>query len=331
MKPNIYDIAEEAHVSITTVSRVINNKGNISAKTRARVQSIMEKHNYTPNAIARGLVANSMKTIGILTVDIRTPQYAATAFTIEQELYKIGYSAILCNTGGSLDENNRYFKILSEKMVDGIILIGSNFSSKNIEKNYLISNIPIILINSEFELSAPNIYSILTDEAYGSELCVEHLQQNGHKDIVFVKDADTYSASKKESGFVSAMKNYKLHADKNSLFRTQRSLEGGAAAVDAIIKSGIKFNAIMFIDVTTAIGGLKQLQQLGYNVPKDVAITSFNDSVYSMMCQPSLTSIDSKTDMLGSLAVKMLENLLNGQNMTKSLTVKPDIVIREST
>ena len=331
MKPNIYDIANEAHVSITTVSRVINNKRNISAKTRAHVQSIMDKYNYTPNAIARGLVANSMKIIGVLTVDIRTPYYAATAYTIEQELYKIGYSVILCNTSGSMEENNRYIKMLTEKMVDGIILLGSVFSPKNIEKNHLVSNMPVILINSEFELSAPNIYTILTDEACGSELCVNHLYKKGHTKIVFVKDADTYSAFKKESGFINAMKNVKLQVDKNSVFKTQRSLEGGEAAVDAIIKSGMEFTAIMFIDGSTAIGGLKRLQQLGYNVPNDVAVTTFNDCIYSMMCQPTLTSIDNKAEMMGSLAAKMLEGLINGQNTTKSVLVKPDIIIREST
>lgn len=331
MKPNIYDIANEAQVSITTVSRVINNKGNISAKTRAHVQSIMEKYNYTPNAIARGLVVNSMKTIGILTIDIRTPYYAAAAYSIEQDLYKIGYSVILCNTGGSMEENNRYIKMLEEKMVDGIILIGSVFSHKNIEENYLITNIPVILINSEFDLSHPNLYSILTDDAYGSELCVGHLNKKGHTKIVFVRDADTYSAFKKESGFINAMRSLKLQADKNSIFKTQRSLEGGGAAVDAIIKSGMEFTAIMFIDGSTAIGGLKRLQQLGYNVPNDVAITTFNDCIYSQMSQPTLTSIDNKAEMMGSLAAKMLEGLINRQNTTKSVLVKPDIVIREST
>ncbi|HEY3425517.1 MAG TPA: LacI family DNA-binding transcriptional regulator [Negativicutes bacterium] len=331
MGVNIYDIANEAGVSITTVSRVLNNKGNVNAKTRAHVQSILDKNNYTPNAMARGLVSKSMKTIGVLTIDIRTPHYAATAYAIERELYKIGYSVILCNTGGGMEENTYYIKMLTEKKVDGIILIGSVFSQKNIEKTYIPPSLPVILLNNGLELNTQNIYSVLIDEVFGSELCVKHLYEKGHTKILFVKDDDTYSASKKESGFMETMRNIKLQVDKSSIFKTQRGLEGGTAAVDDIIKSGKEFTAIMFSDDSTAVGGLKRLQQLGYNVPKDVAITGFNNSIYAEMCQPSLTSVDNKVEMMGSLTAKLLESLINGQNTTKSVSVKPDLVPREST
>ena len=87
---NIYDIAKEAGVSIATVSRVLNNKGTVSAATRARVEAILKQNNYTPSAIARGMVSKSMRTVAVLTVDIRVPHYARTAYTIEREFSRRG-------------------------------------------------------------------------------------------------------------------------------------------------------------------------------------------------------------------------------------------------
>ena len=95
---NIYDIAKEAGVSISTVSRVMNHKGNVNPETRKKVEEILEKNNYTPSAIARGMVSKSMKTVSVLTVDIRVPHYARTAYTIEREFSRRGYEVSLQQT-----------------------------------------------------------------------------------------------------------------------------------------------------------------------------------------------------------------------------------------
>ena len=92
---NIYDIAKEAGVSISTVSRVLNNKGNVNEQTRKKVEEVLKKNNYTPSAIARGMVSKSMRTIAVLTVDIRVPHYATTAYIIERECSKKGYEVLM--------------------------------------------------------------------------------------------------------------------------------------------------------------------------------------------------------------------------------------------
>ena len=101
---NIYDIAKEAGVSISTVSRVMNHKGNVNAATKKRVEEVLARHDYTPSAIARGMVSKSMRTVAVLTVDIRVPHYARTAYTIEREFSRRGYEVTICNTGGELEE-----------------------------------------------------------------------------------------------------------------------------------------------------------------------------------------------------------------------------------
>ena len=144
---NIYDIAKEAGVSIATVSRVLNNKGTVSAATRARVEAILKQNNYTPSAIARGMVSKSMRTVAVLTVDIRVPHYARTAYTIEREFSRRGYEVILCNTGGDRAETLRYLQAVNQKQVDGIVLVGSVFDTicQGAEMEKLLTGVPVVL------------------------------------------------------------------------------------------------------------------------------------------------------------------------------------------
>ena len=101
---NIYDIAAEAGTSISTVSRVLNNKGNVNPKIRDRVEAVLKKYDYKPSAIARGMVSKTMKNIAILTVDVRVTHYARMIYVIEQENRNLGYNVSVCNRGGSIKE-----------------------------------------------------------------------------------------------------------------------------------------------------------------------------------------------------------------------------------
>ena len=122
-----------------------------------------------------------------------------------------------------------------------------------------------------------------------------------------------------------------MNADRGLIIKTDRSLEGGAAAVDKIIASGRPFSAILFNDDLTAIGGMKHLKALGYRVPEDVAIVGYNNTVLSRCCTPTLTTVSTNFETLGSMCVTLLMGLIDGTNTTKDVMIKPKLIIREST
>lgn len=328
---NIYDIAKHAGVSISTVSRVMNNSKRVSEATRKKVEDVLAQNNYSPNAMARGLVHNSMKTIGVLAVDIRHYTHAATAYTVERELCKWDYSTILCNTSNNLDNKIKYIKMLSEKKVDGIILIGSVFNDKEIERsifNYL-REVPVVLANGK--LSLENSYSVLGDQIHAINLGVEHLKERGHKDICFVKEDLTYSAAQKLKGFYQSMDNHGLACDKNNVVQTTLGPEGGYEAVDQLLKTGKKFTALVFTEDSTAIGGMIRLKEQGIRIPGDVAIVGYDNSVYSQLCSPRLTTIDTKNTVLATLVASTMYDVLNKKQVADSLIVRASLVVREST
>ena len=141
---NIYDIAKEASVSIATVSRVLNGSNRVRDITRQKVEAVLNKYNYIPSAIARGMMTNSMKTIGIVTIDIRGLYYANVSYSIEQALSILGYNTILCNTGYDPEQKIRYLQMLAEKKVDSIIMVGSVFKDPRLNKpvEAISKNIP---------------------------------------------------------------------------------------------------------------------------------------------------------------------------------------------
>lgn len=323
---NIYDIAKEAGVSISTVSRVLNNKGNVNPATREKVEEVLERNHYTPSAIARGMVSKSMRTVAVLTVDIRVPHYARTAYTIERELSHRGYEVTLCNTGGEAEETEKYLRTMLEKKVDGIVLVGSVFNTicQKPEIRKMLCNVPVVLANGKLEM--PNSYSVLVDDRYGIALAVNALIEKGYRDIYYVKDMDTVSARLKWDGFVSTLEHAGIAEAKKNVLHTTSDLEGGMRAVRELIQSGRKFSALVCGEDITAAGAVKALLQEGYRVPEDVAVTGYNNSEYARICEPTLTTVDNKPELVAMFSVQLLTSLIEKTDAYSSCTIQPELV-----
>ena len=327
---NIYDIAREAGVSISTVSRVLNNKGNVTAATRARVEEVLARSNYTPSAIARGMTGKPLHTVAVLTVDIRVPHYARTAYTIEREFGRRGYEVSLCNTGGEREETVRYLRTVAEKHADGVVLVGSVFNDIGSDPRaaQYLSGVPVVLANGR--LGLPNSYSVLVDDRHGAGLAAEHLLRQGRRSLYFLKDIETASADAKSAGFLDALGRAGVDGAQDFVLRTQQSIQGGMNAVRRLVESGRPLDGIVCGDDLTAAGAVKALRRAGLRVPEDVAVTGYNDSEYARICEPALTSVDNKPELVALLCVRLLESLIEKTGPFSSVTIQPELVIRET-
>ncbi|MCC8179510.1 MAG: LacI family transcriptional regulator [Planctomycetes bacterium] len=325
---NIYDIAARAGVSIATVSRVINGKPNVSAKTKKLVQDVMEKEGYTPNDIARGLVSQSMNMIGIVIEDVRNTHYSHTAYTVEQELSRQGYHSILCNTGCA--QREWYFRMLATKQVDGLVLVGSVFMDDEI-KNLIRQfhpDIPVVMVNGTMDL--PNVYSIVCDDRHGAELCVDLLVKKGHKKIVYLNSLDTYSARLKEEGYRIGMFKHKLEVREEWIMTLDN--EFGCAeefAAEVAKRKGV--TGIICGEDIIALGIISGLTRLGKRVPGDYAVTGYNNSFFSKLSQLKLTSVDNKLGVMGTQAAHMLCSVLRKSDVPSEMQIRPDLFIGNST
>lgn len=325
---NIYDIANEAGVSITTVSRVINKKGYVSEKTRKKIQDVLDRHEYQPSAIARGLVAGSMKTVAIVVVDVRVPHYALTSYIMEQKLSALEYMVLVCNTGEEEEDCRKYLRMLAERKVDGIILVGSIFNRLCDEETLnLLSDIPIVMANGKID--RPNIHSVLVDETYGMELATRHVHGSGKKKLAYVIDKNTNAADRKREGFIKEMKRLGYEHPEKDVYRTPYGLEGGAQIAEKLKDEG--YDGIVFGEDLTAVGALNRLGRMGVRVPEDIALTGCNNSEYSYICSPALTTVNNKGEVLSELTVQLLLDVLSKKRELASLIVLPELVVRETT
>lgn len=325
---NIYDIANEAGVSITTVSRVLNNKGYVSEKTKKKIQEVLERNEYHPSALARGMVTGSMKTVAIVAVDVRVPHYALTCYIMEQRLTEEGYMVLLCNTGEEEEECRKYLRMLAERHVDGIILVGSIFNRLCDEDTLnLLKDIPIVMANGKIERD--NIYAVLVDETHGMELATAHLYEKGRRKLAYVIDKDTDAADRKREGFIRKMKRLGYEAPEGDVYRTPYGLEGGAQIANVLREKG--YDGVVFGEDLTAVGAMNEWRRQNVKIPEEISLIGCNNSEYSYICSPALTTVNNKGEVLSELTVRMLLDVLSKKKELASLVVLPELVVRETT
>ena len=327
----IYDIAKIAGVSASTVSRVINDKPGVSMETRQKIMKLAEENNYSPSAIARGLVNRSSQTIGILVADIRNIHHIDGAYYIERELIGLGYCCIILNTGNEDADKVNAIEILRRRRVEGVVMMGSIFQCDAVAEaiERCLSDIPVAIVNGWLDM--PNVYGVLSDEMGGVISCVQHLMSRGHRKVAFVCDSPANPSNiLKEKGYFSCAD--KLNMDLGAwCYHAENSLEGGAAATRQILEEHPDVNGIVYSVDLLAVSGLRVLHEKRISVPDQVAVTGINDSTYACICTPTLTSLDNKRMEASVLAAQTIVNHISGKHVARRVMLLPDLVVREST
>lgn len=332
----IYDISEKAGVSIATVSRVLNGSSNVSEKTKKKVLDVINQYEYTPNAFARGLGLNTMKTIGIMCADSSDLYLAKAIYYIEQKLRVNGYDSILCCTGYDLEAKVKCMNLLITKKVDGIILVGSNFIyEKETDNKYIFdaaAQVPLMLLNAA--LDAPNVYSVLSDDFTSMYDATMHMIHAGLKNILYFYNSSSYSGKKKLSGYRTAMEENGLLKGGSFLQFYQGSHEDIPAMTNHLKKlhsKGISFQGIVASDDTLALAALKYAKEMKIKVPQELSIIGYNNSMLTNCCEPELTSIDNKLETLCQHLITTLLGVLGGKEMPKKTIFSGELVKRGTT
>ncbi len=327
------DIAEEAGVSVATVSMVCNHKDkNISDETRKRVLDLIDKRQYIPNVMARSLVTKKTKTIGLIIPDITNPFFPEIARGAEDFANERGYSVIYCNTDDKIKRQENYIKILTEKMVDGIIFA---HSAENNETDFKGFRIPIVLIDRDSKGS--NIVGkVLVDNENASMRGVSYLIEQGYKKIAYIAGPmKTGTAQDRLEGYRNALLNHHISYDETMVRRGCYKSQWGYDAIFEFQKDSISFDAAFCGNDLIAIGAIKALKEQGLRVPEDVGILGFDDVYMAQMTTPSLTTIHQPKYEMGYKAAELLIKAIEQKNIEKHQEVRmmleTKLVAREST
>ncbi|WP_070000349.1 LacI family DNA-binding transcriptional regulator [Cellulosilyticum sp. I15G10I2] len=327
----IYDIAKLSGVSYATVSRVINNRDGVKKETREKVQKVLDEYGYLPNSFARGLVRSEMKIIGINVIDVRNIHHINTAFYIEQEFARLGYTSIICGCGMDNTKQEEYIRVMAERNVDGLVLIGSRFqneTTKNCIKKYFNEK-PVVIANGYLDLD--NICGIVLDERKAVSDTVNYLVSKGHRNIAFVNDYISYSSQEKQGGFIDGITNNDIGFNEKNIRHIKTDMNISEIETEKFLKMNKDITAIIYSEDIMAVGGVKACNKLSLNIPKDISIVGFNNSIYSDISTPRISSIDNKIHDMGEKCTNALYAMLMGEKVEPIIKLVPEFVVKEST
>ncbi|AEH51451.1 LacI family DNA-binding transcriptional regulator [Pseudothermotoga thermarum] len=322
----ISDVAKEAGVSINTVSRVLNNKPDVSPETRKKVLEAAKKLGYIKNATASCFRRSVSKTIGVVFEDSSNPFYTEVFKGIEMRARGYGYQVILMNTERDYVNELKAVDTLLEKRVDGIIISPTQFAQEDIEK-LLKLNFPFVILGVHFE--GLNVDEVYSDDVKGGYLATKHLLEKGRRKILML-NAYMYKsvARMRYEGYLKAHKEFGIEP-----FEMVEIEEGYESAFNKIMElSNLDYDAIFCFNDVFAIACLKALKALKRNVPEDVAIVGYDDISYASFVQPSLTTVRIDKHIEGMIAFDLLyEKITEQRSSPKQIVLDVELIVREST
>ena len=333
-KITIKDIAMEAKVSISTVSFVLNDKGekmNISKAVIKKVQEVAEKLQYRPNMIASSLRTGKTRSIGLIVEDISNQFFSDLARVIEDEAKKLGYRVFYCSTGNDDDRSDELIQSLLQANVDGFIITPTEKLEKSIDQLIKLKK-PVVLIDRYFP--GQNVSHVVMDNYEGSYSATQFLIKKGRRAIAFVNNTSgMIQMQLREKGYVDAMKEAGLYQETLILHLEYHSNEDTKiAAIVHFFEKKTGIDAVLFSANYMGLAGLQAFRKMDLEIPKDLSVISFDDHYSFRLHTPSISVIEQPID---AIAVKAVELLMNQMIDSRDFVIekvlqKGKLLIRES-
>ncbi|NLM67474.1 MAG: catabolite control protein A [Enterococcus sp.] len=325
----IYDVAREANVSMATVSRVVNGNPNVKPATRKKVLEVIDRLDYRPNAVARGLASKKTTTVGVIIPDVSNMFFASLARGIDDVATMYKYNIILANSDGDSVKEVNVLNNLLAKQVDGVIFMGHRITDE-VRGEFSRSKTPVVLagsIDPDQQVGSVNIdYKEATKDA------ISLLVKNGNKKIAFISGAliDAINGQYRLSGYKEALKENNLEYSEGLVFESPYSFKDGLSLVERLLNSGA--TAAYVTDDELAIGILDGLIDQGIKVPEDFEIITSNNSLLTEVARPKLSSVTQPLYDIGAVSMRLLTKLMNKEEVEEKTIVLPyGIAKRNST
>ncbi|GAA0181480.1 LacI family DNA-binding transcriptional regulator [Clostridium sediminicola] len=326
-KYTMLDVAETAGVSLSTVSRVLNNSVKVSKGKREKVLKVVKELDYNINSLASNLASCRSKEIGVIIPDICNPFFANVFKGIDDIISARGYSILLYNTNYNKRNVNDYIQHIIERRVAGLILVSIELNKNLMNSVNNKTNIVSIQTNAE------GIDCIDTTNEKGSFEATEYLIKNGHKSIAFFGwKYNILALSERLRGYKRALLKYNIPFDEKYVIDCGFTQEEVYFAALKFIEGGNYPTAIFAINDNTAIGIMLAFEQLGIRIPQDVSLIGFDNISTARLVSPKLTTVAQPIYYLGETAGEMVLNKIQkeGQGIEKNVVLPTKLIIRDS-
>lgn len=332
-RTSIYDIAKLAGISAGSVSKILNGKGNFSQKTRDRVMAIAREQGYVANFAAKSLREASTHSVGIITPDVSNEFFSSIVLSAEVKLREQGYTSYICNTGGDARVEADCLRGLKQRQVDGFLFVGGGHAPDGKEVG---SRMPAVCVDRD---------------GTGDDLCVEvqndvagmtydatrALLSHGCRRIAYLNvfHGQFHKTDTRYVGYARALAEVGIEPDDRLLLdgpHRKKSYVEAEELVDGLLDGGVAFDGIVAIGDRIAVGAVNSLQKHGIAVGGEVRVIGMDDTLYTRIMRPTISTIDRHADVLAADAALALLAMLRGEApASKRIVVPHDVIERETT
>lgn len=331
MSVDIKFIAKQAGVSIATVSRVINNSKPVNHSTRERVLQEIEKYQYRPNTLARGLILNQTNLVGVVVPNVSDMYHAGLLSSIEQCAEQYHYNVIVSNMYSDFEKQKKSFKVFHERRVDGILLLHEN-TPEELDELCSLVDVPVVLAN--VNVPGTRLPSVSIDDAKAAYDAVSYLLRIGHRDIACIFGSGYSLGHLRKEGFLKALAHKDIRPRDEYILSTQCSIQGGISAMQELTHCSRLPSAIFCVSDEIAIGVMDCLSGLGYSIPGDVSVFGFDNIALSKIIRPHLSTVNQPVVEIGNKAMKLLATLMQKKQPVprpeNKVVLEHNLVLRDS-
>jgi DNA-binding LacI/PurR family transcriptional regulator len=324
----IRDVAAEAGVSITTVSRALNDSGRVGRATRDRVLSAAQRLGYEPNDLARSLHGKATGTVAVLVPDITNPFFPELVKGVQEVATTHGKLLLLCQTSEDTDVAVQELLHLRRKRVDGVVLVGGLAGGDKLSG--ALAGLPVVTVDRDTTIDGASV--VRSDHRRGGRLATEHLIELGHEHIAHVRGPAHLSvAQDRHDGYREALEEAGLPYDESLVVAGDFLEEGGYDGLRTLRRRRRPFTAVFCGNDLMAIGAMRALEDVGLGVPDEVSVVGFDDIHLASYLRPGLTTVHQPIQTLGRRAAALLIGSVMNDEEPANEVLDVHIVRRQTT
>lgn len=334
-KITIYDIAREAKVSVSTVSRILTGSAPVRPDTKERVEAVLQKYDFRPNKAARNLSYQRSMMVGVILPDITNPFFSTLFAEMQRDALANDYSILLFNAMNSLDLESEGLAYLSQHQVDGLIFIGGRVNEIDLAPRYhdelaeFVERVPTVVVNGDFP--GDRVSFVRTDEMDGIAQVVNYLTHLGHSRIAMLGGSDHITVTRnRQSAFRETMQRNGHAIHESWVISEGFSIESGVTAFERLLQQGELPTAVMCINDLVALGVQKAARHHQIDVPKQLSVVGFDDVYLAALATPELTTVSHNYSALGRTTVETVLERISENSAPSSTLIKMELVVRNS-
>lgn len=328
---SLKDLAQKIGVSISTVSRALNNHPDISPEVTKKIQKLAAEMNYTPNPLAMGLLKQATRMIGVIVPDLVTHFYSSIISGIEQVAEEKGYYILIASSNETLQKEIKAVENLLKTRVEGLIVCLSQETKTFEHFDRLINNnIPLVFFDRVCRTD--EVPSVVVDNIDAAQKITKHFYKNGFRRIAYIAGPDHLNISQERTrGYLSGLKSCGLDVRPELLEKCNLSAKDAINATSRLLDLPEPPDAIFGINDTVVFAAMKEIKRRGLQIPEDVALVGFTDEFHSTVVDPPLTSITHPTFEIGQEAARLFFNQVEKPDSDpKQVVMKTKLIVRKS-